>query len=112
MCSRPHMKSRYPQRQSHKKEIKNSSSRRCCCCPHSRVSQIGACMDIKDFLSPAATLIGVRATDKVGLLQDLVNRLALPLNSPSNLVSAALLKRETLLQGQSAQARNAGTKTA
>jgi hypothetical protein len=53
-------------------------------------------MDIKDFLSPAATLIGVRATDKVGLLQDLVNRLALPLNSPSNLVSAALLKREQL----------------
>jgi len=53
-------------------------------------------MDIKDFLSPAATLIGVRATDKVGLLQDLVNRLALPLNSPSNLVSTALLKREQL----------------
>jgi PTS system nitrogen regulatory IIA component len=53
-------------------------------------------MDIKDFLSPAATLIGVRATDKVGLLQDLVNRLALPLNSHSNLVSAALLKREQL----------------
>jgi hypothetical protein len=66
-------------------------------------------MDIKDFLSPAATLIGVRATDKVGLLQDLVNRLALPLNSPSNLVSAALLKREQLLQVQAAQARNAGT---
>jgi nitrogen PTS system EIIA component len=53
-------------------------------------------MDIKDFLSPAAALIEVRATDKVGLLRDLANRLALPLDLPSTLVAAALLKREQL----------------
>jgi PTS system nitrogen regulatory IIA component len=53
-------------------------------------------MDIKDFLSPAAALIEVRASDKVGLLQDLANRLALPLDSPSTIVAAALLKREQL----------------
>jgi nitrogen PTS system EIIA component len=53
-------------------------------------------MDIKDFLSPAAAVIEVRATDKAGLMRDLANRLAPPLNSPSTLVAAALLKREEL----------------
>jgi PTS system nitrogen regulatory IIA component len=53
-------------------------------------------MDIKDFLSPAAAAIEVRATDKAGLLRDLASRLAPPLNSPSTLVAAALLKREEL----------------
>jgi PTS system nitrogen regulatory IIA component len=53
-------------------------------------------MDIKDFLSPAAAVIEVRAIDKAVLLHDLANRLARPLNSPSTLVAAALLKREEL----------------
>jgi len=53
-------------------------------------------MDIKVFPSPAAAVIEVRATDKRGLLRDLANRLAPPLNSRSTLVAAALLKREEL----------------
>jgi PTS system nitrogen regulatory IIA component len=51
-------------------------------------------MDIKNFLSPAAAVIDVRASDKAGLLQDLANRVAPPLKSPSSIVAAALLKRE------------------
>ena len=55
-----------------------------------------AAMEIRDFLSPNDTLIGVRAPDKTRLLQDLAARAAAALDLDANLVSIALLKREAL----------------
>jgi PTS system nitrogen regulatory IIA component len=53
-------------------------------------------MQIRDFLAPTDAVIDVRASEKAGLLQDLANRIAPSLNSPSALVAPALLKREAL----------------
>jgi PTS system nitrogen regulatory IIA component len=53
-------------------------------------------MQIRDFLAPADAIIDVRASEKAGLLQDLANRIAPPLNSPSAILASALLKREAL----------------
>jgi PTS system nitrogen regulatory IIA component len=53
-------------------------------------------MKIRDFLAPADAVIDVRASEKAGLLQDLANRIAPPLSSPSPILASALLKREAL----------------
>jgi nitrogen PTS system EIIA component len=53
-------------------------------------------MDIKDFLSPDHALIDVRASDKVGLLNDLSSRAALALGLAADRMAAELLKREEL----------------
>jgi PTS system nitrogen regulatory IIA component len=53
-------------------------------------------MHIRDFLAPTDAVIDVRTSEKAGLLQDLANRIAPPLNSPSAILASALLKREAL----------------
>ena len=53
-------------------------------------------MQIRDFLAPTDAIIDVRASEKAGLLQDLANRIAPPLDSPSSILASALLKREAL----------------
>jgi nitrogen PTS system EIIA component len=53
-------------------------------------------MQIRDFLAPTDAVIDVRTSEKAGLLQDLANRIAPPLNSPSAILASALLKREAL----------------
>jgi len=56
----------------------------------------GSQMHLRDFLLPRHVLTDLRATDKVGLLQELSRRAGAALNIPSETVSAALLKREQL----------------
>jgi nitrogen PTS system EIIA component len=53
-------------------------------------------MQIRDFLAPTDAVIDVRISEKAALLQDLANRIAPPLNSPSAILASALLKREAL----------------
>ncbi len=53
-------------------------------------------MEIKDFLQPANVLIGLRVSDKIGLLQDLSKRAASELGIDAELVASAILKREEL----------------
>jgi nitrogen PTS system EIIA component len=53
-------------------------------------------MQIRDFLAPTDAVIDVRTSEKTALLQDLANRIAPPLNSPSTILASALLKREAL----------------
>jgi len=53
-------------------------------------------MDIRDFLSPSCTTIGVRASDKTRLLRDLGQRAATMLGLSAEDVTAALLQREAL----------------
>ncbi len=53
-------------------------------------------MEIKELLAPSHVLVGVRAPDKVRLLQDLVRRAAVALNCDADVVISALLKREEL----------------
>jgi nitrogen PTS system EIIA component len=53
-------------------------------------------MEIKEFLSPADTLVKVRGTDKTRLLQELSARAAAILDLDANLICTALLKREGL----------------
>jgi PTS system nitrogen regulatory IIA component len=53
-------------------------------------------MMIKDFLSPADTIVGLRASDKARLLHDLADRAAARLNLDATHVTQELLKREDL----------------
>jgi PTS system nitrogen regulatory IIA component len=53
-------------------------------------------MDIKDFLSPDDAMVDVRAVDKPRLLRDLSRRAASSLNADADVISSAILKRETL----------------
>ena len=53
-------------------------------------------MDIRDFLTPADTLIGLRADDKVALLEILAQHAAAPCEVAADRISAELLKREQL----------------
>jgi nitrogen PTS system EIIA component len=55
-----------------------------------------AAMHIKEFLSPVDTHIELRASDKTRLLQEFSRRAADSLELPSELISAAILKREEL----------------
>jgi PTS system nitrogen regulatory IIA component len=57
---------------------------------------VGAAMEINDFLSPADVLVGVRAADKVRLLQDLSRRAAESLKIDGDVVAREVLKREEL----------------
>jgi nitrogen PTS system EIIA component len=53
-------------------------------------------MEIKDFLAPSQVMIDVRASDKVGLLQELARRAAPTVGLAADAVASALLKREEL----------------
>jgi nitrogen PTS system EIIA component len=53
-------------------------------------------MDIRDFLTPADTLIDLRADDKVALLETLAQHAAAPCKVAADRISAELLKREQL----------------
>lgn len=53
-------------------------------------------MDIKDFLSPAGTLVDVPASDKSRLLIDLSTRAASMLQLNAETVATGILKRESL----------------
>jgi PTS system nitrogen regulatory IIA component len=53
-------------------------------------------LDIKDFLSPADTIVDIRASDKVQLLQELAKRAAAALDLDAELASREILKREEL----------------
>ena len=56
----------------------------------------GIVVEIKDFLAPSQAMIGVRAADKNRLLRELARRAAGALQLNEDMVSAALLKRESL----------------
>jgi PTS system nitrogen regulatory IIA component len=56
----------------------------------------GAAMNLNDFLSPANVLIDVRATDKVGLLDELARRAAASLKLPPGDVAEEIQKRDEL----------------
>jgi len=60
------------------------------------VSLFGAPMNIKEFLSPSDTLIDLRASDKIRLLQELARRAAAALDLEPEWISAEILKREAL----------------
>ena len=53
-------------------------------------------MEIKNFLAPSQVMIDVRASDKLGLLQELARRAAPALGLAADVVTSALLKRERL----------------
>jgi nitrogen PTS system EIIA component len=53
-------------------------------------------MDIKEFLALSDTLIDVRASDKMRLLQELTRRAATILDLPAERISTEILKREEL----------------
>jgi PTS system nitrogen regulatory IIA component len=53
-------------------------------------------MNISDFLSPDDTLVGIRATEKIGLLNDLCARAAATLKVDAERISSEILKREHL----------------
>jgi nitrogen PTS system EIIA component len=53
-------------------------------------------MKIKDFLSAADVAIGLPATDKAGLLEELSARAASALNLPAELVAREIEKRDEL----------------
>jgi PTS system nitrogen regulatory IIA component len=53
-------------------------------------------MDIKEFLALSDTLIDVRASDKMRLLQELTRRAATVLDLPAERISTEILKREEL----------------
>lgn len=53
-------------------------------------------MEIKDFLAPSQTIMGVRTASKTRLLRELAHRAALALELDEDAVAAALLKREAL----------------
>jgi PTS system nitrogen regulatory IIA component len=53
-------------------------------------------MKISDFLSPADTMVDVRASDKRELLRELSRKAALALKLPTEHVASELLKREEL----------------
>ena len=53
-------------------------------------------MDIADLLAPGDVLIGVRAPDKISLLQDLSERAGASLGLPVGVVAEEITKRERL----------------
>jgi PTS system nitrogen regulatory IIA component len=53
-------------------------------------------MEIKDFLGLTNTIVDVRASDKVGLLQELSRQAAASLNLRADVISGDILKRENL----------------
>jgi nitrogen PTS system EIIA component len=53
-------------------------------------------MEIEEFLSPAATLIDFRASDKAHLLRELCQRAASSLHLEADLIARDILKRENL----------------
>ena len=53
-------------------------------------------MEIKELLAPSDVLIGIRASDKTQLLEDLCRRAASILKVDANKISADILKREEL----------------
>src|SRR5262245_3685453 len=53
-------------------------------------------MRIKDFLSPAEVILGIRARDKDRLLTDLAARAAAALDLPQQEVADAIMKRDEL----------------
>jgi PTS system nitrogen regulatory IIA component len=53
-------------------------------------------MEIKNFLAPSEVMIDLRASDKVGFLQELARRAAPAVGLAADVVSNALLKREEL----------------
>jgi nitrogen PTS system EIIA component len=53
-------------------------------------------MKISEFLSPASTIVDVRATDKGQLLRDLSERASAVLHLPAELIASELTKREGL----------------
>ncbi len=53
-------------------------------------------MQISEFLSPAETLINVRASEKESLLQELAHKAATTLKLPEDDIAVELLKRERL----------------
>ena len=53
-------------------------------------------MDIKELLAPSDVLIGIRASDKTQLLEDLCRRAASILKVDAEKISANILKREQL----------------
>jgi hypothetical protein len=63
---------------------------------HAVTMSFGSQMHVRDFLLPRHVLTDLRATDKVGLLRELSRRAGAALNIPSEILSAALLKREQL----------------
>ena len=53
-------------------------------------------MEIKDFLTPSDVLVGIRASDKTQLLEDLCGRAASILKVGAQKITADILKREEL----------------
>ena len=53
-------------------------------------------MDIKELLAPSDVFIGIRASDKTQLLEDLCRRAASILKVDAEKISADILKREQL----------------
>ncbi len=53
-------------------------------------------MEIKDFLTPSDVLLGIRASDKTQLLEDLCGRAASILKVDAQKITADILKREEL----------------
>ena len=53
-------------------------------------------MEIKDFLTPSDVLVGIRASDKTQLLEDLCGRAASILKVDAQKITADILKREEL----------------
>jgi PTS system nitrogen regulatory IIA component len=53
-------------------------------------------MDIKDFLTPSDVLVGIRASDKTRLLEDLCRRAASILKIDADKITGDILKREEL----------------
>ena len=53
-------------------------------------------MDIKDFLAPSDVLVGIRASDKTRLLEDLCRRAASILKIDADKITGDILKREEL----------------
>lgn len=53
-------------------------------------------MKIADFLSPADAMVGLRASDKARLLEELAKRAAASLGLDADLIAKELLKREEL----------------
>ena len=53
-------------------------------------------MDIKDFLMPSDVLVGIRASDKTRLLEDLCRRAASILKIDAGKITGDILKREEL----------------
>jgi nitrogen PTS system EIIA component len=53
-------------------------------------------MEIKDFLTPSDVLLGIRASDKTQLLEDLCGRAASILKVDADKITADILKREEL----------------